>query len=413
MLVKLNIGSGTAVNIDGFTNVDRAFGLEAWPLNYVDESVDEIRASHILEHFGVHVVPLVLKDWVRTLKPGGRIRLAVPDFAKIIERTDPRWAAYLMGGQTDENDFHKSVFDSHYLERIMADAGLVDIQPWTSTNTDCASLPVSLNREGCKPSLPADARALAEIEADTVRLKADRPITFRNVTRTDATLGCPIQEKTIKITAVMSLGRTGYNDSWGEIQNALRPFGIPIYRTTGAFWGHCMHRGFEGCMAKGIDWILAIDQDSLFKAKHLDELMGTFGSHAEIDALAALQCRRTTDQPLMYREDRKDVEITGQPIKVDAAHFGLTLIRMDALKDIPKPWFASRPDAKGGYGEGRVDDDIWFWQQWKKADKTVCVAPNVRIGHLEVNVADFDDDFKARRRTMQEWRQEHDPNSVS
>ena len=55
----------------GFTNVDRKFGQEAFPLPYPDESVEAVRASRILEHFGHREVQAVLNDWVRVLQDGG------------------------------------------------------------------------------------------------------------------------------------------------------------------------------------------------------------------------------------------------------------------------------------------------------------------------------------------------------
>ena len=63
MPVKLNIGAGD-VDAPGFIAIDRKLGLEAYPLpEHVNgtkletDSVDEVRASHVLEHFSfaVHV----------------------------------------------------------------------------------------------------------------------------------------------------------------------------------------------------------------------------------------------------------------------------------------------------------------------------------------------------------------------
>ena len=69
-MLKLNIGAGNTV-IDGFTPIDRALGSEAYPLPYADSTVDEIRASHILEHFDFKQAQDALSEWVRVLKPGG------------------------------------------------------------------------------------------------------------------------------------------------------------------------------------------------------------------------------------------------------------------------------------------------------------------------------------------------------
>ena len=99
--LKLNLGSGDCP-IQGYVNIDRKTGQEAYPLSYEDRSVDEIRASHILEHFGLREAPEVLQHWVSKLRPGGILKVAVPDFAKIVDiykNGGDHTAAYLCGGQ--------------------------------------------------------------------------------------------------------------------------------------------------------------------------------------------------------------------------------------------------------------------------------------------------------------------------
>lgn len=374
MPIRLNLGAGKSV-IEGFTPVDRRNGRDVYPLvGYANNSVDEIRASHILEHFGHADVPRVLAEWVRVLKPGSRIRIAVPDFDKIRTMQDPRWRAYLMGGQVDENDSHKSVFTEELLRGAMQQAGIVNIESWISENTDCASLPVSLNLQGVKPA-----------GGEAIKLEG-------------------IQQETVKICAVMSLPRVGWNDNWGCILEALGPFNIPVRRFTGVYWGQCMQRVLTECVEDKLDWILTVDYDSLFTAQQLDTLMGHFGRNPKIDALAALQCRRAGCAPLITIEGKRDVEVTGEPLQVTTAHFGLTVIRADALADIPKPWFKAVPDDAGDWGDKRMDDDIWFWHQWKQHGKTVFVDPDVRIGHLELMVNEFTEKMEQRYVTVQDWR---------
>ncbi len=153
MTIRLNLGSGN-LKLDGYENIDLKDGQSAYPLNYTEGSVDEIRASHLLEHFGQNQIADVLKNWVACLKDGGILRIAVPDFKKIsqnyIDGKPENTAGYLMGGQTDENDFHKSIFDKTTLTDLMKAAGLTDIAEWKSEITDCASLPISLNLMGIK-----------------------------------------------------------------------------------------------------------------------------------------------------------------------------------------------------------------------------------------------------------------------
>jgi predicted O-linked N-acetylglucosamine transferase (SPINDLY family) len=123
---------------------------------------------------------LVLKEWVRVLKPGGLMSLAVPDFAKIVENyrngVDQPTESYVMGGQVDADDYHRALFDKTHLTRLMVAAGVVLIEPWTSDLKDCAALPISLNLRGRKPhatevKAPADAETDALLEQAVSLLK--------------------------------------------------------------------------------------------------------------------------------------------------------------------------------------------------------------------------------------------------
>src|SRR5262249_32297401 len=129
---KLNLGGGFQ-KIPGFIIYDRKLGSEVYPLTgIVDNSIDEIRASHILEHFPYGELRAVLSDWTRALKPGGLLRIAVPDFDYIVaqysngHRDDPMIQGYLFGGQSDENDFHKALFNKGRLQVMLEGLGLLD-----------------------------------------------------------------------------------------------------------------------------------------------------------------------------------------------------------------------------------------------------------------------------------------------
>jgi len=56
-------------------------------LPYADNSVDGILASHLLEHFDCIFVVELLKECRRVLKPGGVLRVSVPDPQKFHELT--------------------------------------------------------------------------------------------------------------------------------------------------------------------------------------------------------------------------------------------------------------------------------------------------------------------------------------
>ena len=371
--IRLNIGAGRTV-IEGFTPIDRKLGTEAYPLNYPDNSVEEIRCAHMLEHLSFREVQDAFQEWHRVLRPGGRLRISVPDVKKVLRsiETDEHWRFKLMGGQTDGDDFHKSAFDDGLLAAHFEKFGFENVQPWVSPNTDTASDPCSLNLEGYK----ADNRPVGT-------------------------------EQLIKIRAVMSVPRIGWNDAWMSINRALNPLKIPVETFNGVFWGQCMQRAFEKCLVDGVDWILCIDYDSMITSQQVDRMLGYMGEHPEIDALAALQCRRGNEEsPLMTVMGKTELEITGTPIKVTTAHFGLTLIRAECLKDVAKPWFFTQPDEKGEYGSDRLDDDIWFWHQWRLAGKSIYVAPDVRIGHLQLMVSVFDEQMQPQHVHVSDWRKD-------
>lgn len=105
---------------------------------FKDGSIEEIYASHVLEHLSyVKDLPRALVEWHRVLKDGGRAMIAVPDFAVICRLfLDPaRDAAqrfYLMrlafGGQTDAHDFHYVGLTFELLSLYLSGAGFSDVQ---------------------------------------------------------------------------------------------------------------------------------------------------------------------------------------------------------------------------------------------------------------------------------------------
>jgi predicted SAM-dependent methyltransferase len=148
---KLNLGSGSKP-IEGYENIDGASGGVIFPLAFSE--VSEIRASHVLEHFGLEESIAVLSNWIAALKPGGVIKIAVPDFDDLIRRyylgEKINFEKVIMGAQTDERDFHKSIWTHSKLRVIMEGFGLENICTWQSEILDCAAYPFSLNLQGVK-----------------------------------------------------------------------------------------------------------------------------------------------------------------------------------------------------------------------------------------------------------------------
>lgn len=150
--MNLNLGGGNH-QIPNYTTVDRRCGLEIYPLAFADDAAFEIYASHCLEHLPKAETLNALRDWVRVLKPGGRLRVAVPNFNYALRHSDhPHFEGWIMGGQTDANDFHHAIFTEGKLRHLFQLAGLIDVELFVAEYPDCSSLPVSLNLQGRKPA---------------------------------------------------------------------------------------------------------------------------------------------------------------------------------------------------------------------------------------------------------------------
>jgi hypothetical protein len=354
--MKLNLGSGTEL-LEDYINIDLKTGQKAYPLGYEDGTIDEIRASHLLEHFSHRDVFNVLCHWVSKLKEGGILKIAVPDFSKIVklygDRSDGKFPYYLMGEQEDENDFHKSIFDSETLKQLLEASGLSGIKEWKSEMQDCASLPVSLNLMGVK------------------KTKVKR-----------------------KIFAVCSMPRLMFTDNMTCIVKHLAARGIEFARSSGVFWGQCMTRLLENYSSGDIDYIITLDYDSWFYYEDVIRLCQLLEENPEYDAVMPVQIKRENESPMVGIKtnntvngliplsyfDNKDI-VTAQ-----TGHFGLTVFRRSCFEKLKKPWFLPKPDPNGSWNEGRVDEDIYFWHNFEDSGCKLGLSTGVRIGHLELMI---------------------------
>lgn len=149
-MLKLHIGCGMR-HIPGYVHVDimdaphidhRCSVDKLHP--FADGSASLIYASHILEHFGRNEVEAVLKEWHRVLAPNGVLRIAVPDFAAVVDLYEQEGlqdgksglVGLVCGGQRDEYDFHKIIFDEPFLAYLLTKTGFSNIRHWNWRNTE-------------------------------------------------------------------------------------------------------------------------------------------------------------------------------------------------------------------------------------------------------------------------------------
>lgn len=102
-----------------------------------------LRASHVLEHFGIHEQEKNFKMLFDLLEEGGTLEIIVPNFywhsQLVLEGQDAQAVYYAFGGQLDEWDFHKYGFTPNLLRGHLEKAGFKDIQIIPNSSIECTA----------------------------------------------------------------------------------------------------------------------------------------------------------------------------------------------------------------------------------------------------------------------------------
>lgn len=223
--------------------------------------------------------------------------------------------------------------------------------------------------------------------------------------------------KQLSIKAVMSVPRLGFMDNLFCVIDGIVPHNINILKMQGVFWGECLERGMQTQIDAGADVILTIDYDTVFTADDVKNLIRLMHEHPEADAIVPLQVGRHGMQGLLTLksktgQDRKKIpveEFNPELTKIYSGHFGLTMIRTEALMKLPHPWFIAKPGPDGQWGGHRVDADINFWRKMDKAGLNVYSANRVVLGHMELMVTWPDETMQAIHQTVKDYQETRRP----
>jgi hypothetical protein len=141
---RLHLGCGTK-HLDGYINIDIRYlpGVDEinnvkFLRNYENESINEIYACHVLEHFSRWDYNNVLRRWYELLIPNGILRLSVPNFEAICEhytkyKNINALMGLLYGGQDYDQNFHYVGFDYISLEKDLKSLGFSHVGTWDNS----------------------------------------------------------------------------------------------------------------------------------------------------------------------------------------------------------------------------------------------------------------------------------------
>ena len=151
-LIKLNLGCGDKI-LNGYINIDVVENragkhpdilcdlrdLKIFP----DDFADEILSVHVIEHFWKWEVDEILKEWIRVLKPGGKIIIECPNLIaaaiEFLQNPDmaalggsegqrSMWVFYGDPAWKDPYMIHRWGYTPNTLAYTLKSVGLVDIR---------------------------------------------------------------------------------------------------------------------------------------------------------------------------------------------------------------------------------------------------------------------------------------------
>jgi predicted SAM-dependent methyltransferase len=118
---------------------------------FCNESVEAVFSSHVFEHIQHNKMPCVLSEILRVLKPGGVMRVGVPDLGFFIRNYKPDSADEFVKAVFEiENGFEKNrhqwMYSEATLVKLLASAGFGNVEVKSYRQGKCPDLEILDNR---------------------------------------------------------------------------------------------------------------------------------------------------------------------------------------------------------------------------------------------------------------------------
>lgn len=198
------------------------------------------------------------------------------------------------------------------------------------------------------------------------------------------------QQIPVRILGAMSSPRIGFLDNMVAAMH-LVGMNIDFRKHSGPFWEQSLSYLLYKAVEENYDYVLTMDYDSVFDPHDVWYMLKLMiNMPQDTIAIFPVQARREGDQLLLGLNGVGDEDgkvstkiFDDHLVKADVGHFGLTLIRVSALKQIPHPWLHSQPGPTGIWDDERIDADVNFWNKAQSVGLKLYCATRCVIGHMQ------------------------------
>lgn len=227
-----------------------------------------------------------------------------------------------------------------------------------------------------------------------------------------------LEYRECKVILLMSMPRLAFTTAGSCVQKAISLLGLPFCIHSGAFWEMDLDRGLVMAVEKGFDLALVVDYDSVFIPAQVVDLLNYMLDDPELFAVFGVQPRRENTEIMVSpagecRHLSLAQQMSLELLPAVTGHFGLTVIRLPLLAQLPVPWLCSQPGPDGHWNEGRVDADIAFWNRAHAAGLRVVQANRVLVGHLQQVITWVNDEQKLAFQFVSNWQDKGAPRTVT